>query len=362
MSKSKLGFHIQSPRYPDWLKHDVAQSNCEWAKIINPDAGEAQPFGNSVKYIGRLHFGTGEPDKELIWQGNAGADAWWEMARSRIERASWIDVWEGPNEPTIDNEDKARDFVAFEQRRAEIMHQHGYQVASGCFSTGNPYLTLWGAIGAALIESDYLGLHQYGMRTMDLTAPMNTWHLLRHRFVIRNLEEAGYRVPPIMITETGIDYCGDPLRDGWRAQPGMTPEIYRNQLIAYDHALQLDERVVVATPFTWMHDGWPSFDIDENMSGLLADYMESTDTSSQLELLIGDRAQRWIIPLNPDAAFEKEAGPKGYLPAMPERDIVVAGIHYRYQAFRHPDKRQWQYIAYCEVGDWQNIAWFIRRN
>jgi len=361
MLNSKLGFHIQSPRYPDWLKRDVARSGAKYVKIINPDAGEARPFGATVKYIGRLHFGVGEPDKELIWQDGAGADAWWQMARPRISRCPWINVWEGPNEPAVENEDRARAFVAFEQCRVEIMHQHGYQVASGVFSTGCPFLSLWPVLGHALADTDFLALHAYGMKTMNLANPLNAWHLLRHRKVVRALEEAGHRVPPIMITETGIDYGGHPQRDGWQAQ-GFTPQQYRDQIKAYDLALAEDPRVVVATPFTWLHDGWPSFDIHPTMSGLLADYMQSANEGVSLEARIRQDAQSWIVPLNPMAAFEREAETRGCLPAMTERDIIVAGVTYRYQAFRHPDQRGRQFFAYAKAGDWSNVKWFQKEN
>lgn len=164
-----------------------------------------------------------------------------------------------------------------------------------------------------------------------------------------------------MITETGIDYGGNPETDGWRAQ-GFTPSHYRDQLANFDNILQQSPHVVVATPFTWLHDGWPSFNIDSHMSALLADYMEFLNDAPTPEMLIGQDAQDWIVPLNPEAAFEREASMLGYLPAMPERDIIISGITYRYQAFRHPDEREWQHLAYCVVGDWGNVRWFRRRN
>ena len=349
---SKLGFHIQKPIYPDWLEQHVAHSGAEWVKMIDPDAGESEPFGSNVQYIGRLWFG--DSDKELIWQGADGAEEWWRWAKPRIENCSWCRNWEGPNEPYIGTEQQAWDFVHFERRRVELLHQAGVRAVSGLFGTGNPFLSLWPILGQALEETDYLGLHEYGMRNMALDG----WHLLRYRQAIRELGEKDLRVPPILITETGIDFSGDPDRDGWRAR-GISEDEYLAQLAGYDLELQKDPQVLAATPFTWMHDGWPSFSITQSLSQRLADYMRSLNIT--LEQQLGDAMQAVLIPQNPVAAFYQYGRDRGWEPISPEHDVTVDGMTYRAQVWYSPEDGV-QHIEYTEVGNWANVRHFDREN
>lgn len=358
---SVIGGHVQKPEYPDWMKNDVARSGCKWMKIINPDAGEPQPFGPSVHHVGRLHFGKYEPDKQLVYKGGSGADEWWQMAGPRILACPWITKWEGPNESVVDTEARARAFVDFELRRIKILHNCGLESVSGVFSTGCPPLSLWAILGHMLPDADYLALHQYGMKTMSLTLPLNAWHLLRHQKVYRALIDAGHKVPRILVTETGIDYAGHPVRDGWRAR-GFSAEQYASQIIAYNNALADDPYVVAIFPFTMMHDGWPSFHIGQYVSGLLADAAQRETPIGLLQRFLGAEVQKWIIPLTSTHALEKEAKQKGYLPAMDERTVQFGGDMHVFQAFRHPKEREWQYIAHCIEGDWGNIHWFRRPN
>jgi hypothetical protein len=266
---SKLGFHIQRPIYPAWLKAHVKESGATWVKLMDPDQGEIRPFGERVNYVARLWWAN-EPDRELVWQGAAGAEQWMALARPRLSRAWWVTGVEGPNEPTVQTTEQARLWAAFETRRVELLHVAGFRAVSGCFSTGCPPLELWPVLGTALAQTDYLALHEYGMKRMALDG----WHLLRYRQVISRLRQAGQRVPPLLITETGIDYGGDPQHDGWRAQ-GLSEEQYLSQLRAYDAELAQDDLVLAATPFTWQDAGWPSFAIDESLSRRIATYMQA---------------------------------------------------------------------------------------
>ena len=77
---------------------------------------------------------------------------------------------------------------------------------------------------------------------------------------------------------------------------------------------------------------------------------------------IGDAAQQFVIPLNPDAAFEKTGATLGLLPASPEFDVTVEGTLYRAQVYRHPQQRDVQHIVYAAVGQWDQVTWFERAN
>lgn len=349
---SKLTFHVQQPQYPAWLKSHVRRSQQRWIKLMDPDFGEAFPFGMDKLYIGRF-WTSGEPDKELMWQGRAGADAWFNMLRSRIERCWWLHVTELPNEPAVDSVEKAHAFVAFTKRCTEHLHSIGMLAGTGCFSTGNPSFELWPIIANGL--TDCFVRHEYGMRTMTLDG----WHLLRYRREREYIVKALGYMPPVLITETGIDYGGDPRKDGWKAQ-GLSESQYLSQLAAYDRELRLDPYVLTATPFTWLDAGWPSFVIGESMSNRLVEYIQAEAIAP--DTAIANAAQGWIIPLNPYSAFERWGSARGYLPASKEFDTTINGVVYRAQAYRDPDERDAQHIVYCQVGDWGNLKEVVKSN
>jgi N-acetyl-anhydromuramyl-L-alanine amidase AmpD len=81
-----------------------------------------------------------------------------------------------------------------------------------------------------------------------------------------------------------------------------------------------------------------------------------------LERAIGDALQGSVVPLNPNAAFERAGAAKGLLPAGAEADVTQGGVTYRAQAYRSPGAREWQEIVYCAVGEWSDLTWFRRRN
>jgi hypothetical protein len=95
---------------------------------------------------------------------------------------------------------------------------------------------------------------------------------------------------------------------------------------------------------------------------ILMHYYGGDAVNVALEVAIGAKAQEHIIPLNPNAAFEKAGTALGLLPASREYDVTVNGVSYRAQAYRAPGERQWQHIVYAKLGDWSSLRWFKRQN
>lgn len=89
---------------------------------------------------------------------------------------------------------------------------------------------------------------------------------------------------------------------------------------------------------------------------------ETPSTGPTLEDTISAELQKHVLPLNPDAYFEKLARKQGLLPASREVDISFGGEVYRAQVYRKPDDRDYQYIIYAPVGQWEKAKWFKRRN
>jgi len=77
-----------------------------------------------------------------------------------------------------------------------------------------------------------------------------------------------------------------------------------------------------------------------------------------VETELAEAIQKYIVPLNADAALAGAGMAKGYLPASDE--LYYNG--YVAQAFRDSKDYSVQHIAYCKSGAWDDIKWFIRDN
>ena len=75
----------------------------------------------------------------------------------------------------------------------------------------------------------------------------------------------------MVITEAGVDDIGDAATSGWAAQ--MPAPEYLALLARYDQVLAADNYVLGATIFTLKDSEWPSFEIDGEVLGRLADYV-----------------------------------------------------------------------------------------
>lgn len=369
---SKLTFQIQNPQgWPAWLMQHIRASGVQMVKILDPDACGSDPLPG-IRTIGRLYF-PNDSDHPLIRRGAAGAREYVAWCLPRIERASWVYAWEGPNEPEVSDLESCRWLNEFEYERVQQFHARGLRTVSYSLGTSHPagpasdplptIQAKWRALQPAAAITDYLGLHEYGMRTLDPT-PLNQWHIGHYKRGVEALRSMG-RVPPVLITEFGVDYGGNPITDGWRQQLGGDEALYMRQLAARDAEYSADHLVQGVFIFVWHDYNWPSFRITESMSSRIVAHIQSqgayvpSATTADVEAAIAAAIQRHIVPLNPNAALEKAGAALGLLPASDEvRDVqgIVA------QAFRDPGARQWQHIAWCRDGDWGNVRWFRRAN
>ena len=317
---SVLSFQTQRPSYDQWLVDEVARSQVDIIKVLDPDHGKRQPFGPDKGYIGRFTF-SGNADAGMVYQGKAGASAWWGEVGPRLESANWVTHVEGSNEAAVRNEQEAVQFVAFELERQHILLEQGYTPLTGQFGTGCPPFSLFRILGEALCRPGVIYVrHSYGMRTLSPTDWSWEWHVMRHRKDWQALQEAGFPRPPTMLTEVGIDWGGNPTTDGWRAQ-GLSPAQYVAQLAGCDAEWRRDG-ILVATPFVWLDYNWPSFRMTQEVTRLMVDYMVSqsgtaVDPLPELETAIDARtlAQkcRWWYE---EETRQREAGNTGRADAI----------------------------------------------
>lgn len=262
---SKIGLHFQ--QLPPWHKAVVNESQVQWVKMIDPSG--AYPYSRPVNVIGRLWIGGDDVEMGYVRQGAAGADEYFSMLLPRYKAAPWVTVWEGPNEPAPWWHELPA-LNAFSTRWAQHMRAAGLKVAVGGFSAGQPDWNHMVQMRDALAIADYWHLHEYSQPTMQTDAGALC---LRYRRFVQELRAAGVRVPPLLITETGIDGGAvTPERQG-QAKPKKgwktfaTREQYQAQLAWYDAELCKDDYVVAAVPFVSGPVGeWADFDVDESLA------------------------------------------------------------------------------------------------
>lgn len=341
---SKLGIHYQL--LPDWHKSVYTP----WVKAINPPSDN--PWPNS-RVIGRVWIGGDAVEQELIRQCETGADEYFRRCLEHYQRAPYVHVWEGPNEPHPMWEVGFRNALRrFTIRWTAHMHGIGRRVAVGCWSVGWPDIGTAGEFRDMMVNADYLALREYSAPAMW---DDEGWRCLRYRRTIQELRDAGARVPPIIIGECGID--GGVLGRasagrGWKSY--ATREQYKEQLAWYDDEICKDDEIECATAFvSGPNKDWVDFDIDEDLARWIAGRHATPPPGEPLEKQIVAAAQRHIIPRTPGHALYEAGKAKGYIEASPEFDVG----EWRAQAFRQPGIERWQHIAYCRAGDWANVHW-----
>jgi len=100
------------------------------------------------------------------------------------------------------------------------------------------------------------------------------FYCLRYRETVAEWRAAGFDVPPILITETGIDggvIGQDHAKQGWAEFTDH--QGYLDQLAWYSEELDKDSQVEAATVFTVCSWDWHSFNVPEDLGMALAAYV-----------------------------------------------------------------------------------------
>lgn len=364
---SKLALHFQ--QLPGWAGNTAAR----WVKVIDPPS-ENRWSGRLV--IGRAYM-PDEDSNRLVSQGAAGAEVWFRFLQPYVARAPYVHAWEGPNEPQpVADLAFATALGQFTKRLAELMHAAGLKVVGGCLSEGNPggdeaqAKACYVAIAKGLAACDYEGFHCYWvMGYSHPEAGMNDWHAFRYRRNRRYATEAGITLPPLLITECGVDggVVALPKR-GWKTF-APTKGVYMEQLRQFDAGLAADPYVLCATVFTSGPTGdWSDFEVDEELAGMIDQHIASQGgpymaagghTETFFDALKGEAQRKQLIQLNKNAALQKCIFADGFVPTSAEHDVVFGGNTYRFQRAEHLGTGKVR-AYYCEVGHYdvvRFIAW-----
>jgi len=351
---------IQYQTIPAWAN----QIKLPWQKVIDPGGTDTWP---GSKTVGRFWVEDDNQINKYLALGAPGADQYFNRCLPMYRSAPWIYVWEGPNEPQPMSDNLyVVASAAFWSRYVDLMHGAGLKVCIGSWGVTWPHVDQITLFKDALTKTDYWSTHEYGAPTMQSSSGDNCLH---YRRLIAALRAASCRVPPLLITECGIDGgCAGQGGCGWRMiVPATSREQYQAQIAWYNTETLKDYEVeqvflFVAGPKPL----WVSFVIDE----VLARWVMNTHAfpvtfpvdQAALEKFLGDHCQKTIIPLDKNSAFQKFAQPRGWLPAGLCPDIVYNSVMYSVQPYRSPNDTSVQYIVWCKTGDWGNVKFFIRSN
>jgi len=262
----KLSWHFQN--LTPWAEELV---NAEYVKVMDPP--EENPFPDR-KVIGRCFIGD-DVENELWRKGEAGAEQYFALVRNKYETRPWVHAWEGVNEPHPKTEQEIRTFVQFTKRWAEMMKQRNYKSVGLCLAEGWPEPEAAKYYVGCFPYLDYVALHEYGAPQMQSGSPH---HCLRYRRTYQEWKSVADVVPPLLITECGIDggAASPPQpRKGWKTF--ASEEEYWQQLLWYNGELEKDDIVKAAFIFSsGPHPEWVDFDFNQSLSRRLHAAIEAS--------------------------------------------------------------------------------------
>lgn len=264
---SKLNLHWQGTA--NWMRR--VHFSAPYVKLVDPPEDNIFP---GKRTIGRVYMSDGEEGR-FYGQGAAGGIAYFKRCMGDEEhpgpyrKAPYVWAWESWNEPAVIKTPEERaNLDAATVAWANMMHDFWMRVVVGNFSERNPPDGTMPEFAAMLEEADCLGFHCYD-------APTLTTHgyVLRYRQLIAELRDAGLRVPPVLLTEVGVD--GGVIgmgRKGWQKMRGYDWGDYMADLVWLGSELEKDVDVAGAFVFTAAATGdWRTFNITEKQARGLAD-------------------------------------------------------------------------------------------
>lgn len=238
--------------------------NVDTAKAIK----QASP---NTFVVGRLYV----PDQPY---GNPESDAQnfaTQLLQTFAPFGDYVDAIEGYNEIIIFNPDDAKRYNTFQAELSRQLRIGGRKSVAYNFSVGHPELfsptgevtdgAMWQYLLDGLVESDYLGLHEYGAPDLYTLARYLT---LRHRDLYMWIEQVRPAAKkPLIVTEAGQDWGilpGNPLA-GFKAH-GVSYDEYEKQLTWWNGELEKDDYVLGATIFLFgfSDSHWESFDLSDD--------------------------------------------------------------------------------------------------
>jgi hypothetical protein len=199
------------------------------------------------------------------------------------DQIDFLEAWPNMWEPA--DVDMARWYCKFTEVLARRIAEAGYRpviLTSGMGGLPIKPEILDAMVPALRVAKKYRGAWACHGYTMDYTMDpeKESFYSLRYRRAYAYLRKAHPDVAdlPILLTEGGVDYRGDPDKDGWQARGSV--EKYEQWLKWYDGELMKDPQVLGVTLFkTGYGSTWKSFDL-EPVTAWLARYLDERNASA----------------------------------------------------------------------------------
>lgn len=297
LSESKLSLHLINS-YSQGARQVVA-AGPRVLKVLDlhepmlealRDYKSRYPQGVTVVRIYTRHSYPRDADPSA-----SGRNYWETALKPALDRLApgdraLIDYVEGPNEcepyPIWESAETARWMARFWQALAPLIAQAGFRPCISNIPVGNPPGTpdeirekilafAPGLLAAHKVKGSW-SYHAYSL-VYGTDMAQEIWTSLRYRMLHGMLVEKHPELAkmPLIITEAGIDFRGNPREDGWQARGDAAK--FQDWLKWFDARLREDPYVLGATLFqSGNAEGWSSFDT-EPINAWLAEWLKGTE-------------------------------------------------------------------------------------
>ena len=299
---TKTSLHAQG--WDPWLNEYLQVSGAGWIKFVNwfPEV--------PARIIGRVHVPE-EESNVMVSKGEVGAVEFYNRVRPEMDKNRHVTIWEGPNEVSIWQAWVLQGFYDFYQKLIELYHADGFPIMAGQINTGWPYLPeddgggQSAVVGRAIQGADGVSFHEYDPTDLRLNPGLCA---LRYRETIAYWRSLGLRVPPVYITELGLDRTPGPDfgHSGWKIitaddqYPDGNLQAYIEELCWYEAQIQADPDVVAATVFSVITN-WNSFSLDREQGLALGRALAEVEPPPPIERAQGIDLNMFSGDINFDA-------------------------------------------------------------
>jgi len=295
MAIKKIAPHFQLGLSGGWLVDFYDKSGCQWGKLMDP--GHATPFPERPAINWIIRFNEDEATaRDEVLKGETGAWDRIERVKSELLKRPWLKkptyYLEHMNEPTnagiLSTKAGRLALDEFTAVYTEILWmEYGIRSVGYCLGVGHPerehVAQLFTRGFPALYRCEGMwSTHDYGWPEMQDAWPVDKegwpsdsgYHCLRYRMVVGEARKLNLPIPPLAITECGIDKLLIGEVGGWQKVNNSGEWYVDSQLAWFDGELQKDPYVVVATPFTCSAEKtWKSYEMREGDMEILASRM-----------------------------------------------------------------------------------------
>lgn len=293
MTDHVLTLHWQLGFEP-WALRFLQESGVRWAKKMDP--GDQELFAEELpdlNWVIRFNEDEATATREVLLK-KQGAYQRLLRLNGELRKRPWLSkprfYLEHMNEPSnamlLSSRDKriALDTFTAEYTRM-LWEEFGIRSCGYNLGVGHPEPEHVGEVFKMGLQAlhKYNGiwsLHEYGWPTVlsyDKEGDLTGWWTLRHRYTLHEMHKLGWadHIPPLHITEAGIDRLLTGIRGGWRDTTN-DPVNYVAQLAHYEAEAMKAAELEAIYIYTASAEGkWWSYRIEEADADVLSRFLRT---------------------------------------------------------------------------------------